>query len=86
MVDTGATHNFLSDRIVARLGLRVDKGNSKIKAVNSEAKPILRVAKIVPLQIGEWSGKFYLMLVPLHLAKLFIMYRGFVMLCTGALC
>lgn len=41
MVDTGATHNFLSDRIVARLGLRVDKGTSKIKmkAVNSEAKP-----------------------------------------------
>lgn len=36
MVDTGATHNFLSDRIVARLGLRVDKGNSRIKAVNSE--------------------------------------------------
>lgn len=24
-----------------------------------------RVAKIVPLQIGEWSGKFDLMLVPL---------------------
>ncbi|KAG6621665.1 hypothetical protein I3842_Q008100 [Carya illinoinensis] len=65
MVDTGATHNFLSDWIVARLGLRVDKGNSKMKAVNSEAKPIVRVAKIVPLQIGEWSGKFYLMVVPL---------------------
>lgn len=65
MVDTGATHNFLSDWIVARLGLRVDKGNSKMKAVNYEAKPIVRVAKIVPLQIGEWSGKFYLMLVPL---------------------
>lgn len=29
MVDTGATHNFLSDWIVARLGLRVDKENSK---------------------------------------------------------
>lgn len=28
MVDTGATQHFLSDRIVARLGLRVDKGNS----------------------------------------------------------
>ena len=35
------------------------------RAVNSEAKPIVRVAKIVPLQIGEWSGKFYLMVVPL---------------------
>lgn len=65
MVDTGANHNFLSDRIVARLGLRVDQGNSKMKAVNSEAKAIVRVAKIVPLQIGEWSGKFDLMVVPL---------------------
>ena len=27
-VETGATHNFLSDWIVARLGLRVDKGKS----------------------------------------------------------
>lgn len=38
MVDTGATH--LSDRIVARLGLRVDKGNSRMLAVNSEAQPL----------------------------------------------
>lgn len=42
MVDTGATQNFLSYWIVARLGLRVDKENSKMKA--SEAKPIVRVA------------------------------------------
>lgn len=42
MVDTGATHKFLYDWIVARLDLQIDKGNSKIKAVNSEAKPIVR--------------------------------------------
>jgi hypothetical protein len=58
MVYTGATHNFLSDRIVARLGLRVDKGHSqiKMKAVNSEAKPgsLESSAKVL---LGEWSGK-----------------------------
>lgn len=33
--------------------------------MNCEAKAIVRVAKIVLLQIGEWSGKFDLMVVPL---------------------
>ncbi|GAV69863.1 gag-asp_proteas domain-containing protein [Cephalotus follicularis] len=35
MVDTGATHSFLAERMVNRLSLRVDKHGSRIKAVNS---------------------------------------------------
>ena len=35
MLDSGATHNFVADRMVQSLGLKVSKSPSKIKAVNS---------------------------------------------------
>lgn len=37
MVDTGATHNFVTDRMVGQLGLQVKEHPSRIKAVNSKA-------------------------------------------------
>lgn len=39
MVDTGATHNFLAEREVERLGLVLSKDHSHMKAVNSKANP-----------------------------------------------
>ena len=36
MLDSGATHNFVADRMVQRLGLKVSKCPSRIKAINSE--------------------------------------------------
>ena len=36
MLDSGATHNFVADRMVQRLGLKVSRCPSKIKAINSE--------------------------------------------------
>ncbi|KAL0373605.1 UNVERIFIED_CONTAM: hypothetical protein Sradi_3276200 [Sesamum radiatum] len=44
MVDTGATHNFVADREVQKLGLTLAHHSSRIKAVNSDAKPIQGVA------------------------------------------
>lgn len=64
MVDTGATHNFVADREVQRLGLDLSPQASHIKAVNSEAKPIKGVAN-VKLEIGCWAGQCDLMAVPL---------------------
>ena len=57
MLDPGATHNFVADRMVQRLGLKVSKSPSKIKAVNSEAKPVLGIAYGVKFKVGEWTGK-----------------------------
>ncbi|XP_021775623.1 uncharacterized protein LOC110739487 [Chenopodium quinoa] len=56
MVDTGATHNFITKREANRLGLRAVHSGGRMKAVNSEAQPTCGVAKNVSTRIGEWSG------------------------------
>ncbi|GAV68065.1 gag-asp_proteas domain-containing protein [Cephalotus follicularis] len=65
MIDTGASHNFFNERIVGKLGLKVDKHTSKIKAVNTAARPVQGMAGDVPVQIGTWRGQLNLMIVPL---------------------
>ncbi|KAL0320233.1 UNVERIFIED_CONTAM: Retrovirus-related Pol polyprotein from transposon opus [Sesamum radiatum] len=64
MVDTGATHNFVTDREVQKLGLTLAHHSNRIKAVNSEAKPIQCVV-CVELKVGLWTGKCNLIVVPL---------------------
>ncbi|KAK4380946.1 Retrovirus-related Pol polyprotein from transposon gypsy [Sesamum angolense] len=44
MLDSGATHNFVADREIQKLGLTLAQHSSHIKAVNSEAEPIQGVA------------------------------------------
>lgn len=65
MVDTGATHNFVARPEAQRLGLKLEKDSSRMKAVNSEAQPIHGVAKSVPVKLGEWEGRTNLTAVPL---------------------
>ncbi|KAL0416524.1 UNVERIFIED_CONTAM: hypothetical protein Slati_3484300 [Sesamum latifolium] len=65
MLDTGATHNFVADREIQKLGLTLTQHSNCIKAVNSEAKPIQGVA-CVDLKVGSWTGKCNLMAVPLN--------------------
>jgi len=56
MLDIGATHNFVDEYMVQQLGLKVIKCPSKIKAVNSEAKPFFGIAFVVKFKVGEWTG------------------------------
>ena len=65
MVDTGTTHNFITDREAKRLGLIFEKSPSRMKAVNSEAKGISGLVKVVPIKIGTWSGSTNMIAVPL---------------------
>lgn len=51
MVGTSATHNFLAEREVERLGLVLSKGQSCMKVMNSEAKPITEMANDVTLRV-----------------------------------
>ncbi|KAF3771842.1 hypothetical protein EJ110_NYTH58893 [Nymphaea thermarum] len=57
MVDTGATHNFVSVEEARRLGLTLEKGELHMKAVNSEAQPIHGVARDAVVKVEGWSRK-----------------------------
>ncbi|KAK4428350.1 hypothetical protein Salat_1134600 [Sesamum alatum] len=64
MVDICATHNFVADRETQMLGLTLTQHSSRLKAVNSEAKPIQGIAS-ADFEVGTWKGKCSLMAVPL---------------------
>ncbi|KAF3784921.1 hypothetical protein EJ110_NYTH29203 [Nymphaea thermarum] len=57
MIDTGATHNFVSVVEAKRLGLTLERRELRMKAVNSEAKPIHGLARDVVVKIESWSEK-----------------------------
>ena len=57
MLDFSVTQNFVADRMVQWLGLKVSKCPSKIKAVNSKAKPVLGIAYGVKFKVDEWTRK-----------------------------
>ncbi|KAL3626889.1 hypothetical protein CASFOL_029294 [Castilleja foliolosa] len=56
MIDSGATHNFVSEREIARLRLGLLKLANKVKAVNSDARSVKGVAN-VDLKVGSWNGR-----------------------------
>ena len=64
MIDTGATNNFVSRHEAERLGLKIVQNASKLKAVNSAAKPIQGSA-VSTLKVGSWENQCNFMVVPL---------------------
>lgn len=64
-LDTGVSHNFVSVDEVSRLGLKATGGGGSIKAVNSAARPIHRVARGVRANLGAWSGHVDFSMVPM---------------------
>lgn len=65
LIDTGATHNFVAEIEVERLGLSLEKDGSRIKVVNSAAQPIYGVAKSVHLKVSTWEGRVDFTAVPM---------------------
>ena len=65
MLDTEATHNFVSVYEAKRLGLRITPEDGAIKAANSPVKLIDGIAKGVTVHLGPWSGKLDFSVVPL---------------------
>ncbi|KAK2993339.1 hypothetical protein RJ640_002708 [Escallonia rubra] len=56
MVDTGATHNFVTKEEATRLGLKVVGGGGWLKSVNTDAKPLQGTARQVEMCLGAWRG------------------------------
>ncbi|KAL0444389.1 UNVERIFIED_CONTAM: hypothetical protein Slati_2161600 [Sesamum latifolium] len=72
MIDTGATHNYLASAEVERLGLVLEKGVGRVKAINSAAQSIAGVAKSVLIKVGAYEGKTNLSVVVMDDFKLIL--------------
>ncbi|KAK0587323.1 hypothetical protein LWI29_021003 [Acer saccharum] len=77
MLDRSATNNFVAQREVDRLGLKLSGNNSQIKAMNSMAKPVHGVAEKT-LRIASWQGSCSMMVVHLDNFDLIISIEFFV--------
>ncbi|KAA0033368.1 uncharacterized protein E5676_scaffold26G00180 [Cucumis melo var. makuwa] len=56
MVDSGATHNFITEAEAKRLRLRWERDSGKMKAMNSIALPIVGLVKQTTMKLGGWKG------------------------------
>ncbi|XP_070020079.1 uncharacterized protein [Nicotiana sylvestris] len=56
MVDTGATHNFMTEAAAKRLELKLSPTNSRVKTVNAEVQNARGVANGVGVKLGTWKG------------------------------
>jgi hypothetical protein len=65
MVDSGATHNFLREDMLQRLGLQPKPMQTNFKAVNSGEERVIGVAKDVPLKLGDWCERTSFTIVPM---------------------
>ena len=66
LVDTGATHNFVSKREAKRLELQASKEGGWLKAVNSAAKPSHGVARGMAMHIDSWEGMVDFTMAPTY--------------------
>ena len=56
MVDSGASHNFMGEDTVRRIGLKFVPAKEQMKTVNSPPIEILGIAERVDTTLGEWTG------------------------------
>ena len=57
LVDTGASHIFMAEDIMEKIGLHIAKKAGFIKAVNSKEMSILGMAEATEMRIGQWKEK-----------------------------
>ncbi|TYJ97410.1 uncharacterized protein E5676_scaffold194G002310 [Cucumis melo var. makuwa] len=55
MVDSVATHNFITEAEAKHLNLHWEKDAERMEAVNSAALPIIRLVKRTMIRLGGWS-------------------------------
>uniref|UniRef100_A0A0D2ZSS8 Aspartic peptidase DDI1-type domain-containing protein n=1 Tax=Brassica oleracea var. oleracea TaxID=109376 RepID=A0A0D2ZSS8_BRAOL len=65
MVDTGATHNFMTLDEAVRLGVKWSKKDGWMKTVNARAQPVNGIARGVGMKLGSWSGPVNFSVIPM---------------------
>uniref|UniRef100_A0A1U7VVG0 Uncharacterized protein LOC104217768 n=1 Tax=Nicotiana sylvestris TaxID=4096 RepID=A0A1U7VVG0_NICSY len=65
MVDTGATHNFVTEAKARSLGLTFSPSSSLLKTVNANLTNVNGVAHNVQLNLGAWQGSVSFFVAPM---------------------
>uniref|UniRef100_A0A3Q7I7Z1 Reverse transcriptase domain-containing protein n=1 Tax=Solanum lycopersicum TaxID=4081 RepID=A0A3Q7I7Z1_SOLLC len=65
MVDTGATHNFVTEQKAKKLGLNYVASNTKLKTINATPTTVNGFAAAVPIELGEWAGQTDFTIAPM---------------------
>ena len=66
VIDTGATHNFVSEVGAKCLGLKLEKDIDCMKVITSKALATMRLAKQLHVKIGTWEGTTNLVFVRMN--------------------
>ena len=56
MLDTGATHNFVTEQKAKELGLNYVASNTMLKTINATPTFVHGFAMKVPIDLGDWTG------------------------------
>jgi hypothetical protein len=70
MVDSGATHNFLREYMVKRLGFHPKPTQTTFKMINVGVERVVGVDKDISLMLGDWCRKTSFTIVPMEISKL----------------
>ncbi|XP_013594832.1 PREDICTED: uncharacterized protein LOC106302997 [Brassica oleracea var. oleracea] len=65
LMDTGATHNFMTTDEAVRLGVKWSKKDGWMKTVNARAQPVDGIARGVGMKLGSWSGPVNFSVIPM---------------------
>ncbi|XP_057733997.1 uncharacterized protein LOC130949239 [Arachis stenosperma] len=72
MIDTGATHNFITPDEANKLGLKITEKNGWFKPINTKGEPLKGVAKGVEMTLGSWKGLVDFSVAPMDDFKIVI--------------